>query len=184
MPVTNIPTEGSTGTAGREPAPCRTCVDFKSWSKQQRKTLTTTTGVSTSGSDREVTKSDKSESSNSNSSHPPKHCPLDKDKLGRYTWSILHTTAAYYPDEPSNEDQCNVRSFFTSFAQLYPCEYCAKDFQDEIKKFPPETKSQHALAQWLCRMHNRVNAKLGKPQFDCAKVDERWRDGPPDGSCD
>ena len=36
----------------------------------------------------------------------------------------------------------------------------------------------------MCELHNEVNDRLGKPQFDCDKVDERWRTGPADGSCD
>ena len=32
---------------------------------------------------------------------------------------------------------------------------------------------------WLCRQHNAVNAKLGKPAFPCdvAALDARWRTG-------
>jgi FAD-linked sulfhydryl oxidase len=32
---------------------------------------------------------------------------------------------------------------------------------------------------WLCRQHNVVNAKLGKPAFPCdfAALDARWRTG-------
>ncbi|XP_058119956.1 FAD-linked sulfhydryl oxidase ALR [Anopheles ziemanni] len=172
----------------KEPAaPCRTCMDFKSWSKQQRKTLTTSSSSSGTGS---VTKG-ASEVAHRKTATPddqlggsPPNCPIDKEQLGRYTWSLLHTVAAYYPTNPSEAEEKNVRTFFTSFSKLYPCEYCAKDFQQELKEIPPETKSQHALSQWLCRIHNRVNVKLGKPEFDCTKVNERWRDGWLDGSCD
>lgn len=53
-----------------------------------------------------------------------------------------------------------------------------------IKKDAPDTKSQESFSQWLCRIHNKVNVKLGKPKFDCSRVNERWRDGWDDGSCD
>lgn len=53
-----------------------------------------------------------------------------------------------------------------------------------LKIDPPKVESQEALSQWLCRMHNKVNVKLGKEIFDCKKVNERWRDGWLDGSCD
>jgi FAD-linked sulfhydryl oxidase len=33
-------------------------------------------------------------------------------------------------------------------------------------------------------MHNEVSRKIGKAEFDCSKVDERWKDGWKDGSCD
>jgi len=53
-----------------------------------------------------------------------------------------------------------------------------------LKVTPPVTDSQHALSQWLCKMHNDVSRRIGKPEFDCSRVNERWRDGWLDGSCD
>lgn len=53
-----------------------------------------------------------------------------------------------------------------------------------LKQEPIDVTSQKDFAQWLCRIHNRVNVKLGKPEFNCLKVDERWKDGWKDGSCD
>ncbi|XP_062543054.1 FAD-linked sulfhydryl oxidase ALR-like [Armigeres subalbatus] len=171
------PEDHQPGTA-KEAVPCRTCTDFKSWSKMQRKALSTSSKPPPS----EVTTTSKPTSAETG--NPPKHCPLDKDRLGRHTWGLLHTMAAYYPDEPTSQDRTNIRQFFEAFSKVYPCGYCAEDFQKELKNSPPETKSQHTLSQWLCRMHNRVNVKIGKPEFDCSKVNERWRDGPADGSCD
>ena len=52
-----------------------------------------------------------------------------------------------------------------------------------MEKSPIETTSQHSLSQWLCRIHNGINNMLGKESFDCARVDERWKDGWNDGSC-
>jgi FAD-linked sulfhydryl oxidase len=43
--------------------------------------------------------------------------------------------------------------------------------------------SRDELGRWLCGAHNEVNVKLGKPVFDCAKWEERWRTGWKDGSC-
>ena len=34
--------------------------------------------------------------------------------------------------------------------------------------------SRAELAQWLCRTHNKVSARLGKPAFNCARVGARW----------
>jgi mitochondrial FAD-linked sulfhydryl oxidase len=111
-------------------------------------------------------------------------CPLDKDQLGRGSWSLLHTIAAHYPDRPTQEQTIKTREFFYALSNVYPCEYCASDLREDLKVNPPQTKSQTELSQWLCRLHNRVNVKLGKPEFDCAKVNQRWRDGWLDGSCD
>lgn len=57
-------------------------------------------------------------------------------------------------------------------------------FHFRLKETPIQASSQELLSQWLCRLHNKVNVKLGKPEFDCSKVNERWRDGWLDGSCD
>ncbi|XP_060564979.1 FAD-linked sulfhydryl oxidase ALR-like [Ruditapes philippinarum] len=113
-----------------------------------------------------------------------KDCPVDKDELGRNTWSFLHTMAANYPQKPSEQQQQDMTDFMHLFSKFYPCDYCAKDFRNDLKQHKPETKSQDSLSQWLCKMHNIVNVKLGKPKFDCSRVNERWRDGWADGSCD
>ncbi|KAK9393378.1 Gfer: Sulfhydryl oxidase [Crotalus adamanteus] len=53
-----------------------------------------------------------------------------------------------------------------------------------IRKNQPDASNRRDLTQWFCRIHNEVNKKLGKPEFDCSLVDQRWRDGWKDGSCD
>ncbi|GFG35954.1 hypothetical protein Cfor_10199 [Coptotermes formosanus] len=146
---------------------CRACVDFKTWVNQQKATLKEETPV---GRNDHASKK--------------KECPLDKDELGNQTWGLLHTMAAYYPDKPTPEERSDMANFFTTFSKFYPCHECAKDLQEQLKLTPPVTDSQHALSQWLCRVHNNINRRIGKPEFDCSRVNERWRDGWLDGSCD
>lgn len=115
---------------------------------------------------------------------PPPGCPPDVEQLGRATWTFLHTTAAYYPEKPTPTQRANMLMLLGSLPVLYPCGWCAKDFGEDMAKHKPEVSGCVALSRWLCDRHNEVNAKLGKSKFDCAKVDERWKDGPSDGSCD
>ncbi|ERE68734.1 synaptogyrin-3-like protein [Cricetulus griseus] len=39
-----------------------------------------------------------------------------------------------------------------------------------IGRNQPDTSTRVSFSQWLCRLHNEVNRKLGKPDFDCSKV--------------
>ncbi|OJT12442.1 FAD-linked sulfhydryl oxidase ALR [Trametes pubescens] len=116
----------------------------------------------------------------------PTNCPPDVEQLGSATWTFLHTTAAYYPDAPTMAHRVNMLSLLRALPVLYPCSTCATHLGEEMKTRPPDVSSRGALSRWLCEQHNAVNARLGKERFECTveKLDERWKDGPADGSCD
>ncbi|KAL6255130.1 hypothetical protein P5V15_013460 [Pogonomyrmex californicus] len=153
--------------------PCRACMDFRTWAKRQKEVYDSEKGLQKKQDQAPITR----KSGN-------RDCPLDKDELGSKTWAVLHTMAAYYPDKPSQQQKADMNSFFHTFSRFYPCNVCAEDMQEQLRRSPPETSSQEKLTQWLCRIHNEVNKKIGKPEFDCKLVNQRWRDGWEDGSCD
>lgn len=154
--------------------PCRTCTDFKTWAKIQKKTYDS----------EQESKKKQEQNPNEEAVRSRDNCPLDKDELGSKTWAFLHTMAAYYPDHPNKEQQSDMTNLFHLFSKFYPCTPCAEDLREQFKQLPPQTQSQQTLSQWLCKIHNQVNKKLGKAEFDCKLVNERWRDGWADGSCD
>lgn len=82
-------------------------------------------------------------------------------------------------------------------SRLYPCGECAAHFQDLLKEFPPQvrdrrrlchlrhsradpllaspqTSSRKSASLWLCHLHNLVNTRLMKPQFDCSTLDATY----------
>lgn len=111
-------------------------------------------------------------------------CPPDTAELGRATWTFLHSVGAYYPVQPTPRQQDLMHHFMEGLAEFYPCEVCAEHLREQVRATPPRVASRLELNMWLCGIHNEVNELLGKPTFDCNKILQRWRDGPPDGSCD
>lgn len=115
----------------------------------------------------------------------PEDCPPDVERLGRSTWTLLHTMAANYPSRPSQAQQQQTKSFISLFSNLYPCSHCAEDFRDWMSKpgNTPRLTSKDEFGLWMCEAHNAVNEKLGKDKFDCSQWKVRWADGPSDGRC-
>jgi mitochondrial FAD-linked sulfhydryl oxidase len=177
---------------GPDGKPCKICTSFRNWKPPK---LTTKSSMA------DNQKSNKRGDDAANaiasatasaviaaggaSEYPrPSHCPPDVESLGRATWTFLHTTAAYYPESPTHTQRAHMLQLLHALPQLYPCSHCANDLGARLQRRPPDVRSRAALAAWLCATHNEVNAMLGKPAFDCARVDERWKDAPKDGSCD
>ncbi|KAK7056272.1 Flavin-linked sulfhydryl oxidase of the mitochondrial IMS [Paramarasmius palmivorus] len=173
---------------GPDGKPCKPCMAFRHWSKQQTgdgknnqntaallSSLATGTPMATQQTAPTI-----------QPLQPPAHCPPDVEQLGRATWTFLHSTAAYYPTKPTPTQRANMLSLIRALPLLYPCHVCADDFGEDLKKNPPDVSGREGLSRWLCERHNTVNRKLGKEEFDCGltKLDERWKDGPADGSCD
>jgi hypothetical protein len=102
--------------------------------------------------------------------------PPSLSELGKAGWTLIHTVASAYPSQPDIQEKKNASRFFLSLAQLYPCHSCAEDFQRFVLRSPPRVESQDELTQWTCELHNHVNRKLGKDEFDCSKFQDRWGD--------
>lgn len=97
-----------------------------------------------------------------------------KEDLGRATWTFLHTFAAQFPDEPTKRQERDARELIMILTRMYPCGECARHFAEIVKSNPPDCSSGLGLQRWMCAAHNEVNESLGKPRFDCSRIDERW----------
>ncbi|KAH8827876.1 ERV/ALR sulfhydryl oxidase domain-containing protein [Flagelloscypha sp. PMI_526] len=97
-----------------------------------------------------------------------------KAALGRSTWKLLHTMTLRYPEHPTEDEREAFESYFHLLSRLYPCGECATEFQQLLKKYPVQTSSRRSAATWLCMLHNQVNDRLQKPEFDCAHLDDEY----------
>jgi hypothetical protein len=102
---------------------------------------------------------------------------LPRAELGRASWKLLHTTLSRYPVSPTPDEREALNTYLHLFARLYPCGECAGHFQKLLKKFPPQTSSRDAASQWGCYVHNLVNERLGKKEFECRLVMEHYKCG-------
>lgn len=145
-------------------------------SKQQAKTSTSTTSETTTTAATTTTTTTTSVP-NSKSFALTGQCPAGREDLGWQSWTLLHSIAAYYPDDPTSEDQIRAKQFMNAFGYLYPCSHCAEAYCEDKKDLPIRVETRKLFSVWMCQMHNRVNVKLNKTEFDCNidLLDARWR---------
>ncbi len=87
---------------------------------------------------------------------------------GPSMWFMFHTVAATYPARPTPDDAANYAAFFASLRHVLPCEGCRRGYAVMLETEPTRLTqrvfaSREALFKWTVDVHNRVNAKLGKP---------------------
>lgn len=97
-----------------------------------------------------------------------------KAELGNAAWRLLHTILARYPEEPNENQRQYLEMYIKSFAQVYPCGDCARHFIKLLEKYPPQTNSRKNAALWGCFIHNQVNKRLEKEQYDCTTILEDY----------
>lgn len=97
-----------------------------------------------------------------------------KAELGNAAWKLLHTILARYPESPSDEEQTSLRQYVHLFAQVYPCGDCARHFSKLLAKYPPQVSGRKQAALWGCHIHNKVNERLKKPEYDCTNILEDY----------
>ncbi|KAF6838367.1 FAD-linked sulfhydryl oxidase erv2 [Colletotrichum plurivorum] len=93
-----------------------------------------------------------------------------KAELGRASWRLFHTMMARFPEKPTADDSLALKTYIQLFARLYPCGDCAAHFRKLLAKYPPQVSGRQAAAGWACFVHNQVNARLKKDDFDCNKI--------------
>lgn len=99
---------------------------------------------------------------------------LTKQEIGRDAWALLHSVAATYPIEPTEEDKLYAKQFIYGLAKSFPCKICSKHFVKILEQNPIKLDTREDLVYYLCGVHNTVNKFLKKEIFDCKKAFDVW----------
>lgn len=173
---------------GPDGKPCRACNSKMAFSSAMKAMAVPAPSGSSASPPKEHTAKE------AQTPHTQDACPPDVEELGRSTWTFLHSAAAYYPDTPSDVQRQSMRALIEALPHIYPCSMCADDLKAEYATaaFASDEARANAvqsgpqLRQWLCVLHNGVNAKLGKPVWDCSdttRLTYRWLEPPDDREC-
>ena len=103
---------------------------------------------------------------------------LPPEVWGPVFWGTLHIVALAYPDEPSYAEKRAAKEFYKSMVFLLPCPACRQHFAEIIEGPPLENwlDNRKSLIEWNVSVHNRVNAKLGKPEISVEDFYKRYQE--------
>jgi hypothetical protein len=84
-------------------------------------------------------------------------------------WTALHLITLTIPPRPSKQRINAYYHLFHSLRETLPCGSCRTSFKIIMDAGPLKLhrsifQSRGKAFRWLVRVHNAVNAKLGKPQ--------------------
>lgn len=85
---------------------------------------------------------------------------------GPSTWVMFHSFAFGYPMNPTNDNKKEYKLFYKTFANVLPCSYCRKSYQEFITSGDTLLNDQvfdnrGTLTYWTYLLHEAVNKKLG-----------------------
>ncbi len=88
-------------------------------------------------------------------------------KLLRAMWADLHTFAANYPEHPNRAEVSGAQLWLDAWASQFPKDCpCRQGWVEALSVCgPPMRQGGHRLFCWTLAVHDRINAKLGKPIF-------------------
>ena len=103
---------------------------------------------------------------------------INKDQAnGRNFWSLMHTVAAYYPLEPSSNEEADMKFYMENSSRfLLRSEIWKRRWKTNIAKYPPAVKNRGEFAKWMCLQHNIINEMIGKEVWVCTEDNliKRW----------
>jgi len=92
---------------------------------------------------------------------------FDPTVWGPHFWFFLHTVSMTYPTNPNDSTKKKYYDLVTSLPLFIPVKQIAGDFSNLLDQYPitPYLDNRESLIRWTWFIHNKINAKLEKPQI-------------------
>ena len=93
---------------------------------------------------------------------------MDPGVWGPFFWKTFHYVCLGYPDVPSDSDKKKYADWLNNFHYIIPCEQCSVSFKKIQQAYPFKgdiLSCRQKIYAHSVFLHNKVNAKLGKPVF-------------------
>jgi hypothetical protein len=95
--------------------------------------------------------------------------PAGPDVWGPRLWNDVYDFIhAYAGDEEA------AKQFFIDLIPRVKCGDCRAHYERDLKDSPPDTSNRDSLFQSIHALHNRINARNGKPQLPLSIARQRW----------
>ena len=91
---------------------------------------------------------------------------IDPNRWGKHLWRFGHYLTLAYPDNPTEEDKQNIKSFFLLLQNVLPCEKCRLNYKNHLLQTPLSEdilNNRDMLIVWFFNLHNKVNKINNKP---------------------
>jgi hypothetical protein len=102
---------------------------------------------------------------------------------GAPMWYCMHMTARNYPEKPTPAQKQQYLAWLTSHQHTLPCCCCRSHFVQHMRKYKLDRKNAASLPlfastrpffDFLCTLHNDVNATLKRPRLGQADFDKLY----------
>lgn len=100
--------------------------------------------------------------------------PKNPQVWGPPLWNFLHILSFSYPENPTLEEQQDMRNFFLSLHKVLCCKPCKFSFGEKLNRteFNDALESRKNLKEWLLKIHNEVNKSNNKPMYTMHQLEK------------
>jgi len=92
-------------------------------------------------------------------------------------WVQLYSTAAYFPQKPTDTDRDVYHTYFTNFQDQCKEPVIGGCIDRAMKVLPPRKDfDRNELMLWVCSLESLCRKEAGYPSIQCrsAKLQKRW----------